>query len=165
MPPRPRPKRRWRVLAIAATVCATLSAAAWGVSVRWDVNYTRTGPRVGLVSAACHRGILVFAGFPAVVTSVNGWKVGEASTRPLIWWPRWPYKSAGVWSFFIPLWFPTAACALVALAFWRIDTLHSRRSRAGACPACTYDRTGLPAAAACPECGAAAPAPPPRPRP
>ena len=31
---------------------------------------------------------------------------------------------------------------------------HRRRSRAGKCPECNYDRTGLAAGAVCPECGA-----------
>lgn len=54
----------------------------------------------------------------------------------------------------IPTWcFPLI---LVPLAFWlhRRNRLASRRER-GHCPACNYDRAGLPPAAPCPECGAA----------
>jgi rubrerythrin len=32
--------------------------------------------------------------------------------------------------------------------------LHGRRSRAGRCPLCNYNREGLASGAVCPECGA-----------
>jgi hypothetical protein len=55
-----------------------------------------------------------------------------------------------------PLWPLPLACVLVTAAAWRLDTLARRRERAGRCPNCRYDRTGLAAGAVCPECGAGA---------
>jgi hypothetical protein len=43
----------------------------------------------------------------------------------------------------------------------RLDTLARRRARLNHCPTCNYDRTGLPAASRCPECGAVAAGPAP----
>ena len=43
----------------------------------------------------------------------------------------------------IPLWFPLLIVALGTAYFWRRDMIAARRARAGMCPKCNYDRTGL----------------------
>ncbi len=53
----------------------------------------------------------------------------------------------------VPLWIPAAPLLLATAAAWRLDTLARRRARAGHCPSCGYDLTGLIAPAPCPECG------------
>ncbi len=72
------------------------------------------------------------------------------------WWFRHRlYRNDSlVW---IPLWFPLLLAALPAALAWRLDTLATRRAKLGACPTCSYPRTGLAPSASCPECGAAAP--------
>ena len=60
-----------------------------------------------------------------------------------------------------PIWSLVLPSLLVTAAARRLDTLARRRARAGLCPKCDYDRTGLTPTALCPECGTPAPAPPP----
>ncbi len=56
----------------------------------------------------------------------------------------------------IPLWAPFLLAAFVTTIVWRLDTLARRRAKLGACPKCSYSRTGLAPNAVCPECGTAA---------
>jgi hypothetical protein len=56
---------------------------------------------------------------------------------------------------------PALTLGLVGAALWlfeafTLDGLEIRRRRRGRCPGCNYDRSGLEAGAACPECGAGA---------
>jgi hypothetical protein len=53
----------------------------------------------------------------------------------------------------IPFWVVAAAGAVPTAAAWRFDAFARRRARTGHCPACNYDRTGIPDASPCPECG------------
>ncbi|MBY0261418.1 MAG: hypothetical protein K2Q20_03700 [Phycisphaerales bacterium] len=158
MPARLCPKRRCRVFAIAATVAAMLLAATWWASLHWefsglreDINGTTTTVRIGngLVT------VIRQPGTPGWARTVTFW---EPRPSRAIWSPGWLWARNATAGFALPLWIPAAACALAAVTLWRIDTLHRRRSRANLCPACTYPRAGLPATAACPECGLA-PAP------
>ena len=54
--------------------------------------------------------------------------------------------SPGVWVLTVPLWPPTLAMVTLVGVAWLT------RVRAGRCPACGYDRSGLPPDAPCPEC-------------
>ncbi len=87
-----------------------------------------------------------------------GWRVTPGSNLwslvpPRRWWLEFRQVPNGAWRLFVPLWAVVAPLAIAtALAFWR-----SRRiERSGCCGECGYDRTGLKAGAACPECGTAA---------
>jgi hypothetical protein len=68
-------------------------------------------------------------------------------------WHWWFERNIGwigtpIWAFILP--------GLGCTAFgWRLDSLARRRLRLGHCPKCNYDRTGIPAASVCPECGSA----------
>jgi hypothetical protein len=65
-------------------------------------------------------------------------------------------QSAPRWSIWVPLWTPVAILILPTVAAWRFDALARRRERAARlnlCPKCNYDRAGIAAGAACPECG------------
>jgi predicted RNA-binding Zn-ribbon protein involved in translation (DUF1610 family) len=57
--------------------------------------------------------------------------------------------------FAIPLWAPLLIAACATAVAWRADARARRLARAGACPACGYDRRGLEVGRVCPECGAA----------
>lgn len=54
----------------------------------------------------------------------------------------------------ISLWIPFVLTLGPFLYLWHTDRKAARRARAGACASCGYDRVGLLAGAACPECGA-----------
>jgi uncharacterized OB-fold protein len=69
------------------------------------------------------------------------------------WWFDWDVREVGK-PVFVPIWVIVAAAQAAAIAAWRLDTLARRRARLNHCPTCNYDRTGLPAASLCPECGA-----------
>jgi hypothetical protein len=56
----------------------------------------------------------------------------------------------------IPVWCVIAVGTLAASSAWRLDTLARRLARLNLCPKCGYDRAGLAAGAACPECGRSA---------
>jgi hypothetical protein len=81
-------------------------------------------------------------------------------------WPSaWQYehKQRGTYShtnlYRFPLW-PIAAggWTLTALVWWM--SRGAARVKAGACPSCRYDLSGLPPGSPCPECAAEPPAPP-----
>lgn len=53
----------------------------------------------------------------------------------------------------IPLWAPTLLAGLTAAWCWKRERHRRRLAKIGSCLACGYSRVGLPANAACPECG------------
>ncbi len=57
----------------------------------------------------------------------------------------------------VPLWAPLLLAIIVTSLAWLLDTLARRRAKLGACPKCSYSRTGLAVGGVCPECGAPAP--------
>jgi hypothetical protein len=65
----------------------------------------------------------------------------DAIRRPHLW-------------FKIPLWLPAAVMLSSTGCAWLMDSRARRRTRLNICPKCRYDRAGLAAGAACPECGA-----------
>ena len=83
-----------------------------------------------------------------------GTNVGRTK-MPFGWWFRYQQDASGQY-LYIPLWFLAVVSGSVTTNAWRLDTLARRRVRAGLCPKCNYDRTGLAPGAVCPECGAAA---------
>lgn len=69
------------------------------------------------------------------------------------WWYRCTW-SQYVRIIFIPFWLPALLTATIAAVAWRIDTIARRRAQTNHCPACNYNRTGLPSPATpCLECG------------
>lgn len=55
----------------------------------------------------------------------------------------------------VPIWLPLGVLVPLAAWVWVTDARTAlRRRRIGCCPRCRYDLRGLPARAACPECGA-----------
>jgi len=83
-----------------------------------------------------------------------GWMWGEADAPKLRWSGSWQRGSSFWFAFDLPLWIPSLLCTAGTIFAWRLDDIARRRVRAGFCPKCDYDRTGLAAGAVCPECGA-----------
>ncbi|HEX2837806.1 MAG TPA: hypothetical protein VHN77_06725 [Phycisphaerales bacterium] len=77
--------------------------------------------------------------------------------KPEIRWETEVINKRGFRVFLVPLWLPFVLAALPTAFAWRLDTLATRRAKLGACPTCSYPRTGLGPSSPCPECGAAAP--------
>ena len=82
----------------------------------------------------------------------------------------WEYTNPGDWHFLgiglwtgpsraehaflltIPCWCVTLGASLTSILLIRPYWIAVRRGRAGGCPACGYDRSGLPQSDTCPEC-------------
>ena len=68
------------------------------------------------------------------------------------WWPSFIRRSPETTTC-IPLWILVVLSAVPTALLWRRDHILTKRARAGRCPKCNYDLSGLAAGAACPECG------------
>ena len=127
-----------------------LLVVVWIGSGWWTLGSDLAGGR-GLTLMA---GRVVFA-YPFSVSGMQPYfTTGRLNAAcPFESWFDWgPWN--GIRYVSVPLWLP-ALLSLLATAFaWRADLNHLRRTRAGLCPACGYDRAGLVAEAVCPECGA-----------
>lgn len=90
-----------------------------------------------------------------------GWPVGGHGfhkppfMRGVAWWPVLGFRSGTRWEVSVAIWPLLCTAAGVASLLWRADRREARdrRRRAGLCPACGYDRSGLVPGAPCPECG------------
>ena len=115
----------------------------------------------------------------------HGWFLGVNTGRVDFGWHRSPIHSTQIPDFYnyhprwelalgsefslsgpvfyyvvVPLWFPSVCLILLTAFIWRRDALIRGWALAGACRRCHYDRTGLAAIAACPECGCVSPSVP-----
>lgn len=61
-----------------------------------------------------------------------------------------------IWEVGVPLWQPLLVLLPIVALAWHLDLTALRRARAGHCPKCNYDLSGLPPGTPCPECGKAA---------
>jgi hypothetical protein len=116
--------------------------------VRWT---DRVGANQVSVGQGCF--VALLGGPPAPFQPRAGW--GVRLNRPrLVWEYSWEHVNPrGTWVAF-PLLFPAAVLAIPTFLAWSADVRARRLARLNHCPTCNYDRTGLPAASPCPECGA-----------
>ncbi|MFN0010903.1 MAG: hypothetical protein ACKVS8_04580 [Phycisphaerales bacterium] len=73
-------------------------------------------------------------------------------TGPFNWWFGTVYTSRR-YGLAIPIWLLVLPVLIPTALAWRLDHVARRRARIGACPTCGYDRRGIAATVACPECG------------
>jgi hypothetical protein len=151
---RPHPRTR-KTIKWAGTAATLLLLAAWVASGRWHARgYLANGYSVDL-----YKGCVLIELDNRPAERDVGSRLGRYTrTEPHYLW-SWSSLFASYPQgllITIPLWLPTLPLLLTTAAAWRLDTRARRRIRAGArpCPSCTYDLTGLPTPAPCPECGA-----------
>jgi hypothetical protein len=86
------------------------------------------------------------------------WWFKKRTGSPLWWLEKNP--GSPLWWFMVPIWVFVVFALVPTFAAWRLDALARRRARVSLCPACNYNRRGIPAASVCPECGAVPAGPP-----
>jgi hypothetical protein len=145
--PRIRTTTKWGGAAATLLLVGVWLGSGW-VHVRWQ------SPSWGITVS---RGRLVLGHTSPPPEGTLAQPMSDVSTGPFRFsWRYVRYVSPRGWSIFLPLW-PAAVASFLPTAWaWRLDTLAHRRARAGACPNCHYDRTGLAPSALCPECGSPA---------
>ena len=145
----PHPKLRKTIKWTGAAITVLLVAA-------WVVSQIRF---IGFVSGRCNADINggqfsveYFTG-PSQTTTTQ-FVIGKRVPPVTPHWLPDALFFAQRWRVEVPLELPIGLLALVTVAAWRLDTRARRRARLSLCPKCHYDRAGLAATAACPECGA-----------
>jgi len=155
----PSTKNRRRGWAWTLTIIAALIAVVWVGSMKVDAGWLMTPTfLVGLCGGAF--GIATTehpTGFPTGMRPMHG-----IETQPdwnMTYWFGW-WRARGIamhyarWIVVIPLW-PFVLLTGVPGVWMLVKT--RRHTNPNACPACGYDRTGLPQSstgpAPCPECG------------
>jgi hypothetical protein len=146
MKPHPRIRRAIKWGGAAATV---VLVGVWVLSFwRNFVWVSRAGDGMGLGAG----GVFVARSHTPVAPPDVGWHAMAREADVGFWFFYEPF-GAGGWSLFVPLWVPIAAVAAVTADAWYMDKRRRRGDFAHLCAKCGYDRTGLAAAAPCPECG------------
>jgi hypothetical protein len=156
---KPHPRIR-KAIKWGGAVVSVLLLIAWVGGARLCVSVQlRSGTIVSIGSGQ----VLVIkssAYLPWQLEGTPKMRMTNVSGSPFHWWTTHTWSpAANVKTTYdgYPLWPIALVCTAIATAAWISDAIIRRRMRAGRCPNCHYDRTGLAAAAVCPECGAAAP--------
>lgn len=153
-----------RTISVVGLVLMAVSTMAWTASL-WVVSYRSSGGGGSDLTVALTHGELMATSEATYFG--HGFEVIRSGPRLVnlqLWPERFWSRSTRVgvgggvggvdWSLHLPLWIPFAAGLFVAIAGVAASAL-TRRGRvlAGLCIGCGYERSGLNAAAACPECG------------
>jgi hypothetical protein len=133
-----------------------LFAAALVVSLFWRVErvqWRATGDTIGMFSLdqGC---IYIFSSLgidPSRTVHVE-WSVQSSIDTFTLWQPRL-WRNPDTLSVLVPLWLLALPLALVTGVAWTLDFRQRRRALRGQCLNCGYDRAGIAAMGACPECG------------
>jgi len=148
-------RRRPRFWAWTLTLTAALLAVVWVGSGRWGVRAIWQ-PRYGCALGA---GSIMFVRYDVVIRPREA-ALEHSFTHQweIEWW--FQYKRMGIFGppntsfWLVPLW-PFVLLTGVPGVWMLVKT--RKRTNPHACPACGYDRTGLPQTptgpAPCPECG------------
>lgn len=128
-------------------------AAVWIASAWFYIQWIGSAGTFVMVG----HGVVIVRWAPAAGGKVPppGLRAGRMA-RGMVWWHG--TTRAGVRSAIgIPIWMPAVVALLLSAGAGALDARDRRRIRHVLCPACRYDRRGLPPAAPCPECNAPAP--------
>ena len=138
---------KWGGLVVTVLLLVVWIGSGWKAATRINAS--------GRIDVVCYGAIRIHAAPSGRAFPPHGWRMGQTQTPYIYWW--FGRNGSGPSSvYIIPLWPAVLLALLATAAAWRADSQHLRRARAGMCPACGYDRAGLAAGVACPECGAAA---------
>lgn len=146
----------WQNLGVG--VDSTGTPGGWGTSkAMFEVSMVRGG--VVLIVGGTRTDSITYDPITGFTTSeLFGGRVYVLDVHtvagPLVWWPR--FERPAAWSgpyIFLPLWPLALGCGATSAWLWG----KSRRIVPGVCPTCGYALAGLPAGAACPECGGVMP--------
>ncbi|HMN42883.1 MAG TPA: hypothetical protein PKE29_18735 [Phycisphaerales bacterium] len=152
MKPHPKLRKTIKWTGAAATV---LMVVAWIGSGWWGAGWM--GQRGDALQVAGGRVLWGHDGGMNFLEFNPGVHFG-ASNFKFAWWFQWldngrPIGHGSAWVVVVPLWALVLMMAFVTAVAWHLDTLAHRRAHAHHCTKCNYDRAGLVAGAACPECG------------
>jgi hypothetical protein len=143
--PRLRSTAKWAGLAL-----CLLTAGIWLASTRFVAGTTQ-----GIRSISAGSGRLTILSMGSGSAQSRSWNF-----QPQRWTLKWGFARWDAWGSHsgsharmvqIPLWAPLLLLAVPTALLWRLDAV---RWGTG-CQRCRYDLSGLPATAACPECGRA----------
>ncbi len=157
MRPHPRIRKtiKWGGLALVIAIVVIYTYTAGKVWI-WDkvsaTHLTLVAVRDGRIEVMRGRNL----GSPPHPARPVELRSGTLPGKAIAWgFGEWHFGSN--FTFTIPFWTPALAALVASALAWRLDTLATRRAKLGACPTCSYPRTGLAPSAPCPECGSAAP--------
>jgi len=159
-------RRLLRVLTWTATLACLLLALAWLVSGWWIATF-RVARGYPFWQTDIRNGCFVLVHGRTSAPDIRPPRAGIYPIRQIPglrareWYTfaRFTRTAPGgtiVTSTYIPLWAPLALIAIPTAWLWWRGRRHFSR---GQCQRCGYHLAGLPAASACPECGAPAPQP------
>ncbi|CAG0964830.1 hypothetical protein PHYC_00924 [Phycisphaerales bacterium] len=139
--------------------CAVLLFVAWLGSGWWFISWIgASGWSAGIGRGGFGFGRVVV---PREFAVSPGWVVGpdyppaRSGYAPIWEWTvHWASPHPPNFYTSTPLWIPFVTAAMLAAFLYRRHRREHRRTEAGLCPTCGYDRRGLASPAApCPECG------------
>jgi hypothetical protein len=133
-----------------------MALALWVTSLCADIEWAGGDPQRSVHLAG---GCMIVGVENAVTTGStyllepHGWTCYAGTGRPIVWWFAGydPKFYTRVW---VPMWFIATIALTVSGSAWRFKRRLARRIASGCCRGCGYDRRGLHADGACPECGA-----------
>ena len=136
----------------------------WGVSVFREIGFYDgwSGTNAEYVECRLAAGAIWFVRISNPRVVARGWDVEwfchPADSGRVSWRPYLQISSASragnrYAEGCVPLWLPALLIAAPSAWLWWRDRQRWGLGPAGRCAACGYDLTGLPAGAACPECG------------
>jgi len=147
-------RTRKRFWAWTLTLTTALLAVVWVGSMRFYPSFSGRQRGAGL----CYGGICISASVGHVLVDNEGFGWYDSGKWSAIWWFSYEAKQSSplnsLYEWQIPLW-PFVLLTGVPGVWMLVKT--RKHANPNACPACGYDRTGLPQTstgpAPCPECG------------
>lgn len=158
MAPRPPPRTlRLKLIKWGGIAAIALLAFLWLANLRYGLRYFSTPAPPGALHTFifCSRGSLTIGRLDAMGFNrglAPGLSMYQMKAERYAWWPI--YQSNVTTTFIsIPYWIFALPLLITTWLARTLDARAARLAQPGRCPACRYDRSGLPPEALCPECG------------